>query len=126
MAEALRVLAHDGRVIIMDSPLYRDAASGRAMLADKQRILRERFNLEIAPGPVGFLTFADFRDLARAFSLSWRWIEPYVDVLWSTRHLRARLRRRREPARIGLMVGQRDLNGRVSFNARGQRGGQIQ
>jgi SAM-dependent methyltransferase len=110
IAEALRVLVHDGMLVIMDSPLYRDAASGRAMLADKERGLRERFGLELAPDLIGFLTFADLSHLARTYSLEWRWLEPYVDVLWNTRHWRARLRRQREPARFGLVIGRRDGN----------------
>lgn len=108
IAEALRVLAPDGTLIVMDSPLYHDAASGRAMLAEKQRQLRERFNLDIAADSIGFLTYADFDSLGRVFRLRWRRIEPYVDVLWNTRHLRARLRGHGEPAHFGLMVGERD------------------
>ncbi len=108
IAEALRVLARDGTLVVVDSPLYHDAASGRAMLADKQRGLRERFNLDIASDSLGFLTFADFEDLGRAFGLHWRRVEPYVSVQWSARYLRARLRGHREPAHFGLMIGERD------------------
>ncbi len=126
VAEALRVLARDGIIVVMDSPLFGDASGGRAMLAEKQRDLQERFDLDIAPGPIGFLTSADFDRMAQAFSLSWRWVEPYVDVRWNTRHLRARLRGQRMPARFGLMIGQRKGNGFVSFDARGERGDQIQ
>ncbi len=107
IAEALRVLVPDGMLVVMDSPLYHDAASGRAMFADKRRGFQERLGLEISNDAVGFLTFADFVHLSRVFALTWRWIEPFVDVRWATRHLRARLRGQREPARFGLMVGTR-------------------
>ena len=92
-------------LVVMDSPLYHDAASGRAMLAEKKRELRERFGVEMLGDAIGFLTFADFDGLSRTFMLNWRWVEPFVNVHWSTRHLRARLRGRREPARFGLMIG---------------------
>lgn len=107
IAEALRVLVPDGMLVVMDSPLYHDAASGRAMFADKRRGFQEQLGLEISNDAVGFLTFADFAYLSRSFALRWRWIEPFVDVRWATRHLRARLRGQREPARFGLMVGTR-------------------
>ncbi len=107
IAEALRVLVPGGMLVVMDSPLYHDAASGRAMFADKRRGFQERLGLGISSDAVGFLTFADFDNLSRVFSLDWRWIEPFVDVHWATRHLRARLRGQREPARFGLMVGTR-------------------
>jgi SAM-dependent methyltransferase len=111
IAEGLRVLAPGGMMIVMDSPLYYEAESGRAMFADKRRSMRKRYGVEIAPDQVGFLTFADFEHLAQVFALDWQWIEPFVGVLWSTRHLRARLRRQREPARFGLMVGHRNMDG---------------
>ncbi len=109
IAEALRVLVPDGMLVVMDSPLYHDAASGRAMFAEKKRGLQDRFGIDIADDTVGFLTFADFAHLSHSFVLDWRWIEPFVDVRWATRHLRARLRGQREPARFGLMVGRRNL-----------------
>ncbi len=108
IAEALRVLNSAGMLVIMDSPLYHDDASGRTMVAEKWRGLRERFNVDIAEDSLGYLTFADFENLRRVFRFKWRRVEPYVDVLWSTRHLRARLRGQREPAHFGLMIGERD------------------
>ncbi len=107
IAEALRVLAPDGMLVVMDSPLYHNAASGRAMFADKRRGFQERLGLEISNDTISFLTFADFARLSLTFTLNWRWIEPFVDVRWATRHLLARLRGQREPARFGLMVGTR-------------------
>lgn len=117
IAEGLRVLAWDGMLIVMDSPVYQDAASGRAMLAEKQRGLRERFNLDLAPGSLGFLTFGDFENLGRTYGLRWRRVEPYVSAAWSMRHLRARLRGRREPAHFGLTIGERDVHPQPTPNA---------
>lgn len=119
LTEALRVLARDGTIVVMDSPLYHDRKSGHAMLADKKRSLQERFDLEMAPDSIGFITFADFQRLAESLALTWRRVEPYVDLPWATRHLRARLQGRREPARFGLMIAQRDMHGAISVNAHG-------
>lgn len=119
MTEALRVLTRDGMIVVMDSPLYRDRASGLAMLADKERGIKERYGLEVASDLVGYLTFSDFEQLARTCSLRWQWVEPYVDVLWNTRVLRARLRGQREPAQFGLLIGYRQVNGTDAFNAHG-------
>ena len=105
IAEGLRMLAPGGRLVVMDSPLYHAAASGRTMLAEKQRELNARFGVELTTGAMGFLTFADFNRLSHAFMLKWRWIEPFVNAQWATRHWRARLAGRREPAQFGLMLG---------------------
>jgi SAM-dependent methyltransferase len=107
VAEALRVLAPAGMIVVMDSPLYRHAASGRAMFVDKTRGIKDHLGVEIGNDVIGFLTFADFENLSCAFALNWRWTEPLVDVRWATRHWRARLRDEREPARFGLMMGTR-------------------
>ncbi len=103
IGESLRVLNAAGTVIVMDSPVYHERASGKAMLAQKARDL----HLDIGGDQVGFLTFDDFDYLAMRFSLHWRWIEPFVDLRWATRHWLARWRGQREPARFGLMIGAR-------------------
>lgn len=107
LAESIRVLAPSGFVIVMDSPMYGNAKSGRAMLEAKTSSLKARFGLDTVQDTLGFLTFSDFVNLGRTFALDWRWIEPFVDARWSTRHWRAKLSKRREPARFGLMVGRR-------------------
>ena len=107
-AEALRVLAPAGMIVVMASPLYRHAESGRAMFADKAREIKGRLGVDIANDVIGFLTFTNFESLSRAFALNWRWIEPWVTLHWATRLWWARLRGDREPARFGLMIGKRD------------------
>lgn len=113
IAESIRVLAPAGLVIVMDSPMYHDAKSGRLMLEVKARSLKERFGLDFVRGTLGFLTFSDFENLGRTFALDWDWIEPFVDARWATRQWRAKLRKKREPARFGLMVGKRQLKKRL-------------
>lgn len=107
LAESMRVLAPGGLVVVMDSPMYHDAESGRAMLAEKARSFKERFDLDVESDSLGFLTFSDFETLGHTFALDWRWVEPFVNARWAIRHWRARLGTRREPARFGLMIGKR-------------------
>ncbi len=107
LAESMRVLAPGGLVVVMDSPMYHDAESGRVMVAEKMRSFKERFDLDMVGDSLGFLTFSDFETLGRTFGLDWRWVEPFVNARWATRHWRARLGTRREPARFGLMIGKR-------------------
>ena len=107
LAESLRVLTADGMIIVMDSPMYHDVASGQAMFTEKKRGFRRDLNIELSDNQVGFLTFADFENLSRVFAFQWSWIEPFVDLRWAARHWVARVRGQREPARFGLMVGTR-------------------
>ncbi|TAH49623.1 MAG: class I SAM-dependent methyltransferase [Chloroflexota bacterium] len=99
--EALRVLKAHGKIIVMDSPLYRHRASGKAMLRDKAREFKTRFGLEMDATPRGFLTFDDFDKLP----CHWQWHVSHVDLRWALRPLRARVLGQREPAQFGVMVG---------------------
>lgn len=100
---SLRVLKPDGRIFILDSPFYRERAHGDAMLYAKARSFWETYGIEMTRQQRGYFTFDDFRPAA----LHWTWHESIAD--WRTR-LRAATAHRRgktEPARFGLMVGQR-------------------
>lgn len=104
--EGLRVLTARGRLVVMDSPLYHAAESGRTMLGEKAKDFRVRFGFDEQSEALGFLAFADFENRAREFGLQWHWIESFVAVRWALRHRIARWRGQREPAHFGLMVGQ--------------------
>lgn len=99
--EALRVLKGNGKIIVMDSPLYRQRASGEAMMRDKADEFKTRYGLVLDATPRGFLTFDDFDKLP----CHWQWRVSHVDLRWALRPLRARVMGQREPAQFGVMVG---------------------
>jgi HemK-related putative methylase len=108
LAEALRVLRAEGRLIILDSPLYHDAASGRAMVRERE----EYFTREVgypsnALPSENFLTYERLRELGSALDIGWHLHEPFYGLRWAARPVRARLRHHREPARFLLISGQR-------------------
>jgi hypothetical protein len=49
------------------------------------------------------------RDLGKSTGVPWRHIRPFYGMRWMLRPLIAFLRRRREPARFGLWVGQNKI-----------------
>jgi HemK-related putative methylase len=108
LAEGLRVLRPEGQIIILDSPLYHDAASGRAMVRERE----EYFTREVgypsnALPSENFLTHERLRALGTALGVGWQLHEPFYGFRWAARPLRARLRHHREPARFMLINGQR-------------------
>ena len=108
LAEALRVLQTAGQIIIMDSPVYHDSASGEQMLAERKASFISRYG--IASDSIkseGYLTFRRMNTLANKFELTWRHVRPFYGIRWTVRPWLARLRGAREPAEFGLWVGRR-------------------
>ncbi|MBI4670122.1 MAG: class I SAM-dependent methyltransferase [Chloroflexi bacterium] len=99
--EAWRVLKPNDKLIVMDSPLYRQRASGKAMLREKANEFQSRYGLEMDRTMRGFLTFDDFQQSVCA----WQWYPTRVDWRWALRPLRARALGQREPAQFGVTVG---------------------
>ncbi|HEX6034880.1 MAG TPA: class I SAM-dependent methyltransferase, partial [Anaerolineales bacterium] len=103
LQEALRVLARDGRIIIMDSPVYRRSASGQKMVEEREAQFKEKYgfasdNLQSE----NYLTYARLDELAKKFHIRWQFITPFYGLRWMLRPLAALLLRRREPAKFHL------------------------
>jgi len=108
LEEALRVLRSRGRIVVMDSPVYRDARSGEQMVQERQQAFRERFGFASDDLPhENYLTYDRLAQLASHLELSWEFYTPFYGLRWSLKPVRARLLGLREPARFALIVGAR-------------------
>jgi SAM-dependent methyltransferase len=108
LREALRVLAPGGRVVIMDTPLYRDPSSGEAMVREREASFEGQYGLR--PNAVrseGFLTYRRLEKLEHQLDVRWELAAPWYGVRWWLRPWIARMRGTREPARFELIVGRR-------------------
>jgi SAM-dependent methyltransferase len=109
LAEALRVLALGGRVVIMDSPIYRQPASGAAMVREREDEIERLYRFKGPKGTrtEGFLTYDRLAALEGALGLRWAFLQPWYGLRWTLKPWGARLRGWREPARFKLVVGLR-------------------
>ncbi len=108
LAEALRVLRPDGSLVILDSPVYRSAASGAQMVREREAAFTQAYGFPSNALPSeNYLTLQRLNDLSAQLHLRWRIIRPFYGWRWLWRPIKARLLRRREPAHFAVIVGQR-------------------
>jgi SAM-dependent methyltransferase len=108
LREGLRVLGAEGCVVIMDSPIYRDASSGTAMVRERESALQERHpSCANVPETESFLTYDRIAALGRELGLRWELFQPWYGLRWWSRPWVARLGGGREPAQFALVVGRR-------------------
>ncbi len=106
LAEAVRLVRPGGRVVIMDSPIYRMERSGERMLGERQESWRQRYG----PGfgafeTAGFLTRRRLKRLGKALGLRWRVYPLPLGWRWHLVPFASLALGRREPARFPLIVG---------------------
>ncbi len=106
LRSARRQLRPGGRVVVIDSPVYRHDVHGRQMVAERAAEFERRFGTRSDAVPaVGFLTRQSMIDAGRAAGLQWRAHRPWYGWRWAWRPWAARLRRRRRPSRFIVWVG---------------------
>lgn len=109
LKEALRVISRDGRIIIMDSPVYRRGESGERMVQEREAQFQEKYgfasdHLESE----NYLTYTRLKELAQQLNLQWKVITPFYGLRWMLRPFIGMLLRRRELAKFHLIVGKKN------------------
>jgi len=106
LSEAVRLVVRGGRLVILDSPFYSDAASGEAMAAEKRRAT-EATHAALAPGllalhSIEYLTKERLTEASRTLGLSWKRRRVLYPFWYEWRPVAALLGRRRPPSRFDL------------------------
>lgn len=108
LQEALRLLKPEGRLLVMDSPVYHDASSGAQMVKEREAHFESAYGTPSnALASEHYLTYDRLTTLADTLGLMWRYFQPFYGWRWSLRPLRARLRGHREPANFMIIDGER-------------------
>jgi SAM-dependent methyltransferase len=108
ISEALRVLRPEGRIVIMDSPIYGRDEAGRQMVAERHADFERRFGTRSdSVESIEYLTDSMLDDIGRRLDVRWARHRTWYGLQWALRPWKARLRRRREPSRFVVLVGSR-------------------
>ncbi len=109
LVEVWRVMNENGQIVILDSPIYNDAESGRQMVRERQAQFQRAYGFPSdSIDSENFLTFSRLNELAAATQTTWRFVQPSYGWRWTMRPWIARFRDSREPAQFLLAIGTRD------------------
>jgi SAM-dependent methyltransferase len=98
----LPLLSTHGTIYILDSPLYHDPESGKAMVRERIAYYYSRLGIQPPAKPVqSYLTFSQIEEI-RAFA-NVTTLEPDYGFYWRVRPWFASLFQRREPAKFLLL-----------------------
>ncbi|NKQ37414.1 MAG: methyltransferase domain-containing protein [Chloroflexi bacterium] len=105
LAEARRVTEAHGRIVIADSPLYRNPENGRRMVREREAAFQAQYGFPSnALASENFLWYDRLDELAQTIGANWTSYWSVPDWRRYIRYAKARLRRQREPARFPLIV----------------------
>jgi SAM-dependent methyltransferase len=106
LTEARRCLRSAGRVVIMDSPVYKRSAHGEQMRAERHAHFERTYGFRSDAVPsIEYFDEETLHTLASQLNIEWRRIQPWYGFAWALRPWKARLRGRRPPSKFCILVG---------------------
>jgi SAM-dependent methyltransferase len=106
LAEVRRCVRKDGRIVILDSPVYRERVHGELMRKERRDQFLQRYGTESDHiRSVEYLDLATIEGLARELKIDWRVHKPWYGVAWHLRPLKAWLKGARPPSRFWILEG---------------------
>lgn len=104
---ALRCLRPGGRIMVLDSPLYKLAEHGEQMRAEKHARFHAQFGFRSDSLPSKeYLHEMMLAELSRDLRIRWTIHQPWYGWKWYMRPWRARLQHQRPPSRFCILVAQ--------------------
>jgi SAM-dependent methyltransferase len=104
--EARRCLRSNGRIIVLDSPVYQSREHGELMRLERRAQFLAQYGTESDHvGSIEYLDIATIDDLSRELKIDWRVHKPWYGWAWHTRPIRAKLKGSRPPSRFWILEG---------------------
>jgi SAM-dependent methyltransferase len=108
LQEALRVLTPEGSLVVLETPVYKLASSGRRMVEERHAAFLKRYGTRSDSMPsIEFLTWSRIEELGAQLCLEWKIVRPWYGIQWALRPWIARLKKKREPSRFPILIARR-------------------
>lgn len=106
LSEALNCLRPSGRIVVLDSPIYRSAKHGGQMVEERKARYKSQYGFASdSLGSIEYLDRAALKRLSRQLSIEWQIYRPWYGWRWHMRPVVAALKRRRPPSCFQILVG---------------------
>ncbi len=106
LAEAKRCLRPGGRILILDSPVYRLRLHGEMMRRERHaQFLAQYGTTSDHIASIEYLDLATIATLARELGIEWRIHKPWYGLTWHLRPWKALLTNSRPPSRFWILEG---------------------
>ena len=104
LCEAWRILKPGGVLVLLDTPVYRDASSGAQMVREREAQFQKEYGFASnALASENYLTRPRLKELGQVLGVRWNLIRPFYGWRWELRPWKASLLGRREPAQFYLI-----------------------
>jgi ubiquinone/menaquinone biosynthesis C-methylase UbiE len=106
LAEARRCLRSGGRIVILDSPIYKLREHGEMMRRERRREFAAKYGTESDHiGSIEYLDEDTIDKLSREVGIAWRIHKPWYGFAWHSRPVKAWCRGKRPPSRFWILEG---------------------
>jgi len=104
LSEARRCLKPSGRIVILDTPLYKLREHGERMRAERHAYFQAQYGFASDSIPsLEFLHELQLSELSRELRLRWQIYQPWYGWKWHLRPWKARLKGSRPPSRFCIL-----------------------
>ena len=105
LTEVKRCLRAAGRIVILDSPVYRLREHGEMMRRERRREFLAKYGTE--SDHIGSIEYLDIESIAalRGLGIEWRIHKPWYGIRWHSRPFKAWWTRARPPSRFWILEG---------------------
>jgi SAM-dependent methyltransferase len=106
LREAKRCLRPSGRIVVLDSPVYRVPEHGEMMRRERHTQFLEQYGTESDHvASIEYLDLPMIASLAREIGIDWRIHKPWYGFAWHMRPWKARWKGARPPSRFWILEG---------------------